>query len=187
MFVRGHGYRIGDENAPYFITMTVVGWVDVFTRKKYRDIIIESLKYCQQNKGLELFAYVIMSNHIHMIARTPEKNITDFIRDFKKYTSKAIINAIDNTESRKNWMLNMFKYVGSKNKNNEQYQFWQNDTHPILMADNKMIKQRFDYIHNNPVDAGIVEFPEDYLYSSARNYAGKESVLSVIELPVYSL
>lgn len=187
MFVSGYGYRIGNENAPYFITMTVVGWVDVFTRKRYKDILIESLKYCQQNKGLELYAYVIMSNHIHMIARTSEGNkITDFLRDFKKFTAKAIIEAMDNKESRRNWLLNMFKYVGGKNRNNKEYQFWQNDNHPITLTTNEMVKQRFDYIHNNPVEEGWVEYPEDYLYSSARNYAGKEILLPVIELTVYN-
>lgn len=181
-FVPGYGYRIGDENAPYFITMTVIAWVDVFTRKRYKDIVIDSLKYCQQNKGLELYAFVIMSNHIHLIARTTEgHSLTDYIRDFKKYTAKEILRSIhDDVESRKEWLLNMFRYVGKQNPNNTEYQFWQNDNHPILLSRPDWVKQRLDYVHYNPVEAGWVQSPEEYLYSSARNYGSRESLLEVI-------
>ncbi|MEN8122608.1 MAG: hypothetical protein ABFS35_19860 [Bacteroidota bacterium] len=58
------GYKISEKEGAYFLTFQIVGWVDIFTRKTYRDIAIESLIYCQKNKGLEVFAYVIMSNHI---------------------------------------------------------------------------------------------------------------------------
>ncbi len=190
-FVPGYGYRVGDENAPYFITMTVVAWVDVFTRKRYRDIIIDSLKYAQENKGLELYAYVIMSNHIHLMARTTEPHsISDFIRDFKKFTNREIIKAIEDgldVESRRNWLLNMFGFVGKNNSNNENYQFWQNDNHPLVLFKPEFIKQKFDYIHQNPVKAGIVDYPEEYIYSSARNYAERESIIDVIKLPIFSL
>jgi REP element-mobilizing transposase RayT len=83
------GYVITDQYATYFVTFTTVGWVDVFTRKELKEIIIESLKYCQKEKGLIIHAYVIMSNHLHLILRAKEGSagLSAIIRDFKKYTS----------------------------------------------------------------------------------------------------
>lgn len=82
-----HGFKIQNQEGLHFITITVVGWVDVFTRTQYKDIIIESLKYCVSSKGLKLYAYVIMTNHLHLIVSTSEGNeLSDILRDFKKFT-----------------------------------------------------------------------------------------------------
>ncbi|WP_338136761.1 transposase [Flavobacterium psychrophilum] len=104
------GYKIRDQALPHFITATVVDWIDVFTRKSYRDCIIECLDYCIKNKGMILYGYVIMSNHIHMIVQSNEGNLSDLIRDFKKFTAKTILDKIQNEpESRREWMLERFK------------------------------------------------------------------------------
>jgi len=103
------GYQIKDQSAAYFLTFQVVFWIDLFSRPIYRDIVIDSLKYCQNEKGLEIFAFVIMSNHIHIMARSRKNDLSGTIRDFKKYTSKKIIELIDlNGDSRKEWMLELF-------------------------------------------------------------------------------
>ncbi len=84
-------------NKAYFLTLTFVNWIDVFTRKNHRDAIIDSLKYCQNEKGLVIFAYVVMSNHVHLIANTNEPFLLkDTIRDLKKFTSRKIISLIKN-------------------------------------------------------------------------------------------
>ena len=89
-------YKIEDQEALYFLTFSTVGWVDLFTRRKYKDVLIESLKYCQEEKGLELYCWVIMSNHVHLIARAKEGfRLSDILRDFKKFTSKKIIKEIE--------------------------------------------------------------------------------------------
>ncbi len=182
----GFKYKIYDQSKAYYLTFTVVSWVDIFSRKIYRDIIIDSLKYCQKEKGLNIFAYVIMTNHIHLLVNSEKDNISDFIRDFKKFTCKKIIDTIENElESRKKWMLNLFAYEVIKNKSNKNYQLWIHDSHPIEIYSNEFIKQKVEYIHNNPVRAGIVESPEHYLYSSARNYADLESMIDVIKLILY--
>jgi len=176
------GYKIINQDGLHFITCTVVGWVDVFTRKIYRDIIIESLAYCISNKGLIVHGYVIMSNHIHLIVRANEGfKISDILRDFKKYTSKEILKLIigSNVESRQEWMLRLFKYFAKYNKNNTHYQLWKRDNKPIELATPKWINQKLDYIHNNPVNAGLVNAPEDYVYSSASNYYKGEGILKV--------
>jgi putative transposase len=168
-------YKISDQGAVYFVTFTVVNWLDVFTRREYRDIFLESLRYCQKNKGLDVFAYCMMSSHVHMIiGRQGNPNLEDIIRDIKKFTSVQIMEAIlkNQQESRRELLVWLFKRAGERNKNNTNYQFWQQHNHPIELNTSQMIDERLNYVHNNPVEAGIVLSPEDYLYSSAVNYAG---------------
>jgi hypothetical protein len=98
----------------------------------------------------------------------------------KKFTSKKIIDAINNfQESRREWMLNRFKFNASHHKVNKYYQVWTHENHAVYLCSNESIKEKIEYIHNNPVRAGIVEKPEDYLYSSARNYASLEAPIDI--------
>jgi len=130
--------KISEGNI-YFLTLTVVDWVDVFTRPVYRHIIIDSLQHCIKNKGLELYAWVIMSNHIHLVAAAKDNdNLSDILRDFKKFTSKAIISAIQETpESRRDWMLYRFTYAATQSPKAQEYKFWQdgNEAKEIITAD----------------------------------------------------
>ena len=166
------GYKIRNQSAIHFITFAVVEWVDVFTRKEYRDIVLDSIKYCQAEKGLLLHCWCIMSNHVHLILSAKNHDLSDILRDFKKYTSKQIIKAIEGNrqESRREWMLKIFRAQGAKNSRNKNYQFWRQDNQPEELYSAPFIFQKINYIHNNPVEAGIVDRPEDYLYSSARDY-----------------
>ena len=166
------GYKIRNQEGIHFITFAVVEWVNVLTRKGYRDIVADSLKYCQNEKGLIIHSWCLMSNHVHLVVSTKNKNTSDVLRDFKKFTAKKIIEAIKEnpTESRKEWMLQIFKEEGAKNSRNSSYQFWRQDNQPKEMFGAKFIKQKLEYIHNNPVEAGIVVKSEEYLYSSARDY-----------------
>jgi len=171
------GYQIKDQSALHYLTFQIVQWADIFTRQVYRDIIIDSFKYCRRHKGLEIYAYVIMSNHIHLLARSEEEDLSGTIRDFKRHTSNQIIELVQNKEeSRREWLMMIFKYSANKHSRNEKYQVWTHENHAEHIFSNKFIEQKIDYIHNNPVRAGLVENPEDYLYSSARCYADMESV-----------
>ena len=175
-------YKIRNQEKLYFISFSVVYWIDVFIRVEYKDILIDSLKYCQKYKGLELYAYVVMSSHVHLIVGSGGiSKLEDIIRDLKKYTAKAIISAIKNNEreSRREWLLWMFRQAGNKNSNNKTYQFWRQDNHPIELSENYLMEQKLDYIHNNPVEAGIVEEDHHYLYSSAKQYAGEDGLLDI--------
>ena len=177
-------YKFGNDEYAHFITLSVVNWIDIFSRECYKKIIIESLKYCIMEKGLILHAWVIMSNHVHLIISAKEgQKQADLVRDFKKFTSKTIIKAIEENiqESRKDWMIWMFKRAGSKNSNNKIYQFWQQDNHPVELSSVEMMQQRLDYLHENPVTAGIVIEAPDYKYSSAIDYYKEEKGLLPIE------
>jgi len=178
-----NGHKIVNQNNIHFITPTVVGWLDVFTRKRYKDIVIESLQYCQKNKGLIIYAYVIMSNHLHLVVEAKKGYVlSDIIRDFKKYVATKILSEINGNpiESRQEWMMRLFKYFAKYNKNNQKYQFWQIGNHPVDLGANDWFWQKVNYIHLNPVRAGIVDNMEDYRYSSASNYFGKEGLIDVV-------
>lgn len=175
-------YKIKNQFGLYYLTCTVVGWVDVFTRKAYKDIIIESLQFCQKNKGLKVHAFTIMSNHLHLIvsAKEDSKGLSRIIGDFKEFTAKKIIKTIETSaESRKHWMLNIFAHYGKNNKRNQTYQFWIQDNHPIELLTPKWIHQKIDYIHLNAVRAGWVSETHHYLYCSASNYRDGTGVLDV--------
>lgn len=180
-----NAYKFKNPDGLYFVTSTVVGWIDVFTREAYREILLDSFRYCQQNKGLEIFAWVLMTNHFHLIARAKEVNKLEHImRDMKKITSRRIVKAIleNPQESRKQWLEYMFERFGKYNANNQQYQFWRQDNHPIELWSQEIIHQKLDYIHNNPVKSGFVIEAKDYKYSSAVDYCGGKGLVDVILL-----
>ncbi|MET3540641.1 REP element-mobilizing transposase RayT [Pontibacter aydingkolensis] len=143
--------KFSDPEGIYFITLTVVEWADVFTRRDYCELICESINYCQQKKELSLYAWCIMTNHVHMICLAPK--LTDVIRDLKKYTSRFIIESIQSNskESRKNWLLWMFRSAAEKSTRHGDFQFWQLGGHFVELSTNQMIDQRLEYLHQNPV------------------------------------
>jgi putative transposase len=179
--IEKEGYQIRNQQARHFLTFTVCGWIDLFTRKEYKDILIDSLKYCQKEKGLELNAFVIMSNHIHLIGKAIGNcTLSDIVRDFKKFTHKKMITIIDSEkESRRLWMLHQFKYYASRHSRNEHYQIWTNDNHPEECFTEDFTFVKLNYLHQNPVRAGIVEDAEEYIYSSAANYMGRKGIINI--------
>ena len=180
------GYKIRDQYSVYFMTFTTVGWIDLFTRKECKQIIIESLQYCIENKGLVVYAFVLMESHLHLVARGSEssKGLSDLVRDFKKFTSKQLIKWITNSgkESRKEWMQVVMKYHAKFNNRNSNYQLWQQNNRPKECLTPQFTWQKINYIHDNPVRAGIVDNPEEYRHSSARNYLYREDCLLRVEL-----
>jgi putative transposase len=153
-----------------FLTLTVVDWLDVFTRVEYKDFIIKCLKHCQKNKGLEIYAYVVMTNHIHLVAKAVgNQHMSDILRDLKGYSSKELVKMIANNpkESRKGIFLPAFYKKGVDNPVNKYHQFWQNENYPVALTNYQIMRQKIDYVHHNPVRAGFVNEPFEYLYSSA--------------------
>ena len=160
-------YKI-QEDGLYFVTYSVVGWLDVFTRRIYQDVVTESIEYCQQKKDFKLYSYCIMPNHLHFIAHSENGSLTNILRDMKSHTAKALMKVIEENilESRKELFLHQFDYYGKKGKNAER-QFWKHDNHPFFLHTHEMIDQKVNYIHNNPVEAGFVNEPYEWRLSSA--------------------
>jgi REP element-mobilizing transposase RayT len=180
-------YKATTTDQAYFITITTVGWVDVFTRLNQKYTIINALQYCKEKKGLEIYAFCLMHSHIHLLCKATNGFIlSDFIRDFKKFTSKKIIQTIiEEPESRREWLLSYFAKACEQLKRDQSYQVWQVGYHAEIIETNRFMKQKVNYIHNNPVKDKIVALPEDYYFSSARNYASLENELEVVLLDLF--
>ncbi|QCE43122.1 REP-associated tyrosine transposase [Psychroserpens sp. NJDZ02] len=174
-------HKFHNPTAAYFVSFATVYWIDVFTRQEYFNILVESIDYCRKEKGMELFAYCFMPNHVHFVFRDSKEDPMSLLRDFKKYTSKRILKAIEEnpSESRKEWLLWMFKRAGKEKGNVSKYQFWQHNNKPIELWSATVIKQKIDYIHNNPVVSGFVSNPIGWKYSSANNFANDHTVLRI--------
>ena len=169
---------------PFFLTLTVVDWVDIFTRPTYRHIFTDSLNYAVDNKGLHLYAWVLMSNHAHLVASAGAGfQLSDILRDMKKHTSKQIVASIKSVpESRADWMLYRFQYAGRFDSKIKEYRFWQEGNFPRQCIMSHFLWQKIDYTHLNPVRAEIVAEPHHYLYSSAIEYAGGKGLVKVTVL-----
>jgi REP element-mobilizing transposase RayT len=161
--------RKANSDRAFFVTLTVVGWIDVFTRNEYCEEIIRNLEYCRTHKKLRVYAYCIMSSHIHLIVANDDGHLSDILRDFKSYTAKRIIKLItDNPqESRKEWLLYLFKFFAKNSVQNKEYQFWQKTSYPVELISNSVFDQKVNYIHRNPMAAMIVNDESAFVYSSA--------------------
>jgi len=175
-----NAYRITDQSEVYFVTFTVVDWIDVFIKKKYFEIITDSLIFCRKNKGLNIHAYVIMSNHFHGIFSSSQNSLAYTIRDFKSYTASSIIKLIkDENSIRSKWILRNFRHNAFKNQRGHDHQFWMRRNHAKTCESSKFTMEKLNYIHNNPVKAGYVLKPEHWIYSSAQNYMNNTGVLEI--------
>ncbi len=170
-----------NAESAFFLTFTVVDWVDVFTRASYRHIFTDALNYAIDHKGLELYAWVLMSNHAHLVASAQDGHqLSDIIRDLKKFTSKKILEEIQTIpESRRDWMLYRFSYSAKFDSKIKNYRFWQEGNYPKECNSLEFLTQKINYIHDNPVRAEIVDEPEHYRYSSAVDYAGGKGLVRV--------
>jgi putative transposase len=173
-------YKIRDQSALHFLTFTIVGWIDIFTRQQYRDIILESFEFSRSRKSLRIGAYVIMSNHVHVLWQAGNNNLSDIIRDFKTHTSKSITNAIrEEAESRKDWLLYLFNFYSKKTNANDYFKVWTGNNHPEEIYSEAFMKTKLSYIHQNPVRACLVANAEDYIYSSAGSYIKNTGLINI--------
>lgn len=174
-------YKFHNPEGVYFVSFAVVEWLDIFSYDEYRNIILENLQYCQGEKGMEIFAWCIMPSHVHLVFRSlGSRKPGLLLGDFKRVTSKSIVKAlIENKHDFRNMLLlTQFRKSATHSSNVDHYQFWQHDNHPIELWSNRVIDEKIDYIHQNPVKAGLVFKAEDYPYSSAVDYVGKQGLLN---------
>ena len=177
-------YRIfTGQNYAYFVTWTLVEWVPLFSEANYRQIVLDALEYLRTNKKTQLNAFVIMSTHAHAIL-WPDQGIdlSDVIRDFKRYTSRAISSEAIRQNARE--IIETFEKARNENRAQEisKYQVWQEGSHPEAIFTEKFARQKMDYIHVNPVRAGIVKTADEWLYSSARAYLLGEMTYPITDI-----
>jgi putative transposase len=174
-------YKMHNPEGMYFLTMTIVHWIDLFTRSELSDVIVASIKHCQKEKGLVIYAWCIMPSHIHLILSSKQEKPSDIIRDLKKFTSKELVKTIGViNESRSEWLLNAFEKAGKRLNRITKNKVWQDGNRPKELETNHFMKQKLDYIHSNPVQARFVDEPEHYVYSSARDYTGQKGLIEVV-------
>jgi REP element-mobilizing transposase RayT len=166
-----------------YLTFNVVDWIDVFIRQTYKQIIVDALNYCIESKKFTVYAWCLMTNHLHMLARAHDGSGLAMIeKEFKRYTTTKILEAIDiEPDLRRSWMLQRFENCSLSLKKIEKFQLWQSCTNPAFIDFKQVYKlqERVLYIHENPVRDGVVSNPEHYLYSSAADYAGKPGPVKV--------
>jgi putative transposase len=174
-------YKFLNKEGLYFVSFATVNWVDVFVRELYNEIVTDSLTYCIDNLGMELYCWCIMPSHIHLIYAARDNNPEVILGRFKEYTAKQLLKAIEENqrESRREWLLWMFKKAAEKSSNVKNYQFWQHNNKPIELWSAKVIEQKADYLHDNPVAAGFVTEAWHWKYSSAIDYADGKGLVAI--------
>ncbi|MBD2776293.1 REP-associated tyrosine transposase [Iningainema tapete] len=169
-------------NQPHFLTCTIVNWIPLFGQVELAQIVIDSLNFLHRHQRLTIYSFVIMENHLHLIASSA--NLSKEIGDFKSFTARSIIDLLKKKNSI--YILNQLEFYKVKHKKNQEYQLWQEGFHPQAILNEEMFRQKLDYIHNNPIKRGYVDDPAHWRYSSYRNYMEQPSLVQV-ELIDFSL
>lgn len=172
-------YKTFESDAPYFITMTIVRWLPLFHMPEFSSIVIDSLKHCITHKGLAIYGYCLMPDHLHMIAQSGEGSLGSIVRDIKKFTAIKIAQ-VCKCDPTKTGYLDIFREEATHIERNTHIKVWQDGYHPEIIFSNDFFFQKLNYIHLNPVVGGLVSSPEEYYISSARNYAGLSAPLDII-------
>ncbi|MFY0675084.1 MAG: transposase [Bacteroidia bacterium] len=161
-----------------YFTITVVGWQEIFTRRNFQDILVDVCNFSIENKGLNIYSYVIMPNHAHFIADSQNRSLGRIIAELKSFSAQKLISEIREFEqvSRKERFFNAFRFY---NKHfDREHQLWIEESHPVILEGNEMIEQKNEYIEMNPVKAGFVDEPHYWRLSSAN----ADSPITVSEL-----
>lgn len=168
-------YKIYESEYPYFITSNVVEGYPLFSNHLAAEIILKGLTFLQVKRNTMLCAYVIMENHIHLIAQSRE--LQKHLRAFKSWTAREIINQF--TQNGHTRQLARLKQAKRQSHIDSNYQVWEEGFFPKQITSDAMMLQKTEYIHNNPVRRGFIDLPEHWRYSSARNYLGIEGLIQV--------
>jgi REP element-mobilizing transposase RayT len=168
-------YQITETDRPDFLTNTIINWIPVFTRPATVQIILDSLAYLQKNEGVKIYGYVILENHLHWIAQSP--NLAKDVARFKAFTARQLVHCL--VEAKQDKILQQFRFYKKNHKQDRQHQVWEEGSHPQLLQNEEMLRQKLGYIHQNPVKRGYVDKIEHWRYSSARNYLGMTGLLDV--------
>ena len=167
-------YKITQPQQAHFVTLTVLHWIPVFTRPDTVNILLDSLRFLSK-EGLHVYAWVVLENHCHFVLQS--QALDHDIARFKSWTAKSLIQYFAAHNVRQ--ILDQLAFYKKAHKNDRAYQFWQEGVHPELIQGEDMMRQKIEYIHQNPVKRGYVDEAAHWRYSSARDYAGKSGLLEV--------
>lgn len=168
-----------NDTTPYFITTSVVNWLPAFSSPQIANIILDSLNFLQNANRLTLHGYVLMENHLHLVASSAD--LSAEMRKFKSYTARQCIDYYQQQNNQ--WMLQQLHNHKPAHKQDQAYQFWQEGFHPKQIQTEEILRDKLEYIHNNPVARGYVDDPVHWRYSSYRCFMGRDDVV----LPVTKL
>ncbi len=168
-------YKIYEPTHPHFITCTVLNWIPLFTRQESVEILLESFRYLQQNDGLKLYAYVILENHLHIVAQS--NDIAKSMAKFKRHTARELIRLLQKENVKT--ILDQLAFYKKAHKSDREYQLWQEGLQPKLIQTDAMMISKINYIHQNPVKRGYVDESSHWRYSSARDYEGMSGLLEI--------
>jgi putative transposase len=163
------------DQYPHFLTATINNWLPIFTRPETVNIVLESWRFLQQASGLQIFGYVILENHLHLVARS--QDLSTDIQRFKSYTAKEILAYLQAQKATR--LLRLLELFKRPHKTESTYQVWEEGSHPQIIESEAVLRQKLEYIHQNPVKRGYVDLPEHWRCSSARNYTGQEGLIEV--------
>ena len=169
-------YRIFETEYPYFMTCTILGWLPVFTRVEAVDIVLDSWRHLQREREMKLFGYVILENHLHMIASAPR--LSAVMQSWKSYTAQRILDLLERRSA--TVLLRQLRAHKLRHKTQSRYQVWQEGSEPKQIGSEAVMWQKLEYMHNNPVERGYVDDPLHWRYSSARSYAGQKGLIDVV-------
>ena len=175
-----HRYKVIQGGPyPHLVTCTIVRWLPVFISGDYAGIILDSLRYLRDNRDVLIHAYVIMPTHFHAILTAQRDDLAAVMRDLKKFTSRAIYQLAEETG---NQLLTWFFRNSAKAGGASRFKVWKDEYHPKAIAHAEVLRQKVEYLHQNPVRKGMVLEPVSWLYSSAAAYEGGGGPLE-IDLP----
>ena len=162
-------YKIYEPTHPHFVTFTIL------TNRDSVDIVIDSMKYLQEHDKLKIYAYVILKNHIHAVMQSDDLPKT--IQKFKRHTAKYIIELLKKKNVKT--ILEQLAFYKKDHKKDSQHQLWQDGYQPKLILSDKMMREKIEYIHNNPIKRGYVDKDWHWRYSSARDYKGLKGLINI--------
>ena len=168
-------YKIYEPTYPHFITCTVLHWIPLFTNQESVAIILSSLKHLQESDNLKIYSYVILENHLHLVASSDDVNKS--MQKFKSFTARELLKLLEQKNA--TTILEQLAFYKKAHKTQTEYQVWQEGIHVKLIHSESMMIEKINYIHNNPIKRGYVDEAKHWRYSSARDYEGVIGLLEV--------
>ena len=168
-------YRVLEPDCPHFVTCSVVKWLSLFALPELVRIVLDSIRHLQAESGLRLHGYVVMEDHLHLIVSG--EDWPKSLARFKNFTAKRMVEWL--LENGRKGVLRELSFALRERGDAREHQVWQEGMHPQKISGEKMLRQKLEYMHANPIRKGYVDEPTAWRNSSARNYAGMEGVLEV--------